>query len=109
MSRPPIIISNGGVLDLLANGLVEAKKGEEVDIEQTKRKIRDNVRKLINEDRDKTKIVIIKSSGKDAPCLFWYSNDETTSYSEQLEKYGLTSNQFDGKEGVSINEIVNDT
>ncbi len=94
MARPPIIISNGGVIDLLAEGCANKSENEVAD------QIKDNVARLNVEEKDgyKTKVVVIKKAGGNTPCLYWrLSSDQDTHFPGH------------GKEGVSINDIIDNT
>ena len=82
MARPPIIISNGGIVDLLTNGLNQTQKD----------KVITNLKNLIKNEKMgsiKTKVSKIKktsSGGNNAPRSYWrLKNDKK--YEDNLNYY----------------------
>lgn len=95
--RPPIIISNGGVIGLLAEGCANLKTEDDVA-----NQIKDNIVKLNVEEKNgyKTKVVIIKKAGGNTPCLYWrLSSDQDTPFPGHGKE----------EEGVSINDMIDNT
>jgi len=90
MGRPPIIISNGGVIGVLAEGLQCTTKNKTVEDQ-----LKDNVKKL---DDSVAMIIINKNHQNDTPCLYWRLSNEPT-YSKGPNKEGA----------AGINDIVDET
>ncbi|MFC1785034.1 hypothetical protein ACFL0J_05330 [Candidatus Neomarinimicrobiota bacterium] len=96
MARAPIIISNGGVVSLLAKNC--AGKSEEAVANQ----IKINADELNIPNKKgiyKTKVVVIKKAqgNNKIACLYWRLTEPDTP---------LGQNQ--GEEGVTINKIIDD-
>lgn len=91
--RPPIIISNGGIVDELAKGC-----GNETTDQGVANKIMRNIHDL-NRKKNATVAMIIKNKNahSDTPCLYWRLSSDVP--------YGKHNN----REGASINEVVDET
>ncbi len=120
MARPPIIISNGGVIDELAKGLVEEvlnerilTEDERIPTETEKEKVREKLKKNVKalmDDYDKTEIVVINDAGVNAPYLYWRKKASDSSYSNSLTNYGMNTEEgYNGTEGENIKNIINST
>ena len=69
MGRPPIIISNGGVVGELAKDCRNLASDQLVE-----QKIMENVKRITVADHDgnhESKVVIIKKGNQNTPCLYW--------------------------------------
>lgn len=91
--RPPIIISNGGIVDELAKGC-----GNETTDQGVANKIMRNIHDL-NRKENATVAMIIKNKNahSDTPCLYWRLPGDPP--------YSKGPN----KEGAGINDIVDET
>jgi hypothetical protein len=88
MARPPIVVSNGGVVGELAAGIDDPK---------AEQKILANMHRITKENVDKThlsKVVILKKGGANTACLYWRLTGNDTKHKV--------------KEGPTINEIVDE-
>ena len=82
MGRPPIIISNGGVIDALTNGLSSTTKLTVIE------QLKDNVKKLNTRSNERNEkfssrpIIreIISSEKKEDPTILWCLADEDIVY-----------------------------
>jgi len=87
MARPPVIISNGGIVDLLTGGLEAYPEAVAI--------VKNNIKQLIIDDKapgGKTKLSKVKKaqgdSGKNAPEYYWcLKNDQDDKYEKKLENY----------------------
>ena len=96
MARPPIIISNGGVISELTKGVWNAP-----DIDKAEQRLLKNVKDL----KDKTIIKIIQTKkNKEAYCLYWRLISEAQ-YEDAEDQKGIKKFN-DGKERISINDLL---
>ena len=80
MSRPPIIISNGSILNKITYGLNEKEK----------KTVKKNLRELYKADKKddgETEVVYITSIEKNAPYLYWRSKKDGDIYENKIKKY----------------------
>lgn len=94
MSRPPIIISNGGVAGELAKDCKNLNSDQAVED-----KILDNVKRITDADHSGnhlSKVVVIKKGNSQTPCLYWRLTGPDT------------EPPHPGKAGVKINAIVDE-
>jgi len=93
MAKPPIIISNGGVIGELAKNSIDP------DAQQ---KIKDNLNR-INDDELTEGIIIIKGGNK-APCIYWRLKNEEP-YNKKFEVEIARDVEKKGREGISVNDL----
>ena len=94
MSRPPIIISNGGVISELA---------KDIDDTDAFQKIKDNMDR-INESEMTDGMVIVKG-GKESPCIYWRLKGEAV-FEDRFAKEIARDPDKKGREGISIIELI---
>ena len=111
MARAPIIISNGGVIDLLSEGLAEKVLEENISLELQKEKVKDKLKENIKtmiRDWDKTEIVILNNAGVNTPYLYWRKTGGDSTYYETLMNYGIKNPEeveMNGEEGDNIKDL----
>jgi hypothetical protein len=106
MARPPIIISNGGVITALAHGC------ENLSQSQVEAKLKENVVNITKVDVetgncDSEVVLIKKPRGETTFCLYWrLKNSKDTSYNDSLNRYGINDPHAKGEERITINQIM---
>ncbi len=98
MARPPIVVSNGGVLDNLANGL---KSNTELSVVE---QIKENIKQLNkrshgqgqnpqSEYKERSIIRMIESQHRDDPKILWcLASEDIQLLKKNLPKLGVQDN-----------------
>jgi hypothetical protein len=98
MAKPPIIISNNGVIGQLARDSIDP---------EAEQKIKDNMIRINEEDL--TEGMVIIKGGSKAPCVYWRlktDDDYNTKFKPEFD--GTLENsdlEKKGREGISVNDL----
>jgi hypothetical protein len=93
MARPPIIISNGGIVDILAAGCNNKSTDQDVAAQ-----IMQNIRNLNSKDGATVAMIVKNKNGQGTtPCLYWRLPGDPP------------FSQGPNGEGASINDVVDET
>ena len=94
MARPPIIISNGGVIGELAHGIDDPDAFD---------KIKGNMERI--NDREMTEGMIIIKGGSKSPCIYWRLKGDAI-FENRFTKEIVRDPEKKGKEGISVNDLI---